>query len=391
MQKILAAFDKCKGSLAAKELCMLAKKTLEQEGQEYLVDMVPLTDGGEGFVEMLSTQAGGEFIPLHASDSLGRKKELVIGLCQLEKLPRMVKDFLSLPDQGRIVILEMASVVGLADLKRKERNAWKTSTVGIGEVLKYCSTLELDAILLGIGGSSTNDMGVGALSGLGMEMFSESGNLLRFPSPETWAELVKVSIQKMVSLPPLKIACDVKNSLLGPKGATHQFGAQKGLSSEDRVAVEEEMNKMVQKFKKCFPDAEKKSTEEGSGAAGGIGYGLGLVYDVSMVAGFDLIRTWFTLDQQIKDSEIVITGEGRFDQSSIGGKGPFELIRQADQYHKKAFVFAGSIEDESKTFCEEQFSNVEIHEFGYRQLDLEENFARAEEFFVRKLKEILHR
>ena len=120
MQQILAAFDKCKDSLAARELCMLAKKTLEQG---YLVDMVPLTDGGEGFVEILTTQAGGEFIPLHASDSLGRKKDLVIGLCELEKLPRMVKDFLSLPDQGRIVILEMASVVGLADLKRKERNA----------------------------------------------------------------------------------------------------------------------------------------------------------------------------------------------------------------------------------------------------------------------------
>lgn len=391
MQKILAAFDKCKDSLAAKELCILAKKTLEEVGQEYLVDMVPLTDGGEGFVEILTLQAGGEFIPLCASDSLGRKKELVVGLCELEKLPRMVKGFLSLPDRGRIVIIEMASVVGLADLKRKERNAWKTSTVGIGEVLKYCSTLELDAILLGIGGSSTNDMGLGALSGLGMEIFSESGDLLTFPSPETWSELAEVSIQKMVSLPPLKIACDVKNSLLGPTGATHQFGAQNGLSSEDIVAVEDEMNKMVQKLGNCFLDAEKNSSDEGSGAAGGIGYGLGLVYDVSMVAGFDLIRTWFNLDQKIKDSEIVITGEGRFDQTSVGGKGPFELIRKADQYHKQAHVFAGSIEDESKFFCEEQFSNVEIHEFGDRQLDLEENFARAEEFFVRKLREILHR
>ncbi|HAU60072.1 MAG TPA: hypothetical protein DCW45_06880, partial [Opitutae bacterium] len=84
-------------------------------------------------------------------------------------------------------------------------------------------------------------------------------------------------------------------------------------------------------------------------------------------------------------------GEGRFDQTSVGGKGPFELIRKADQYHKQAHVFAGSIADESKFFCEEQFSNVEIHEFGDRQLDLEENFARAEEFFVRKLREILHR
>ena len=111
MQKILAAFDKCKDSLAAKELCILAKKTLEEVGQEYLVDMVPLTDGGEGFVEILTLQAGGEFIPLCASDSLGRKKELVVGLCELEKLPRMVKGFLSLPDRVRIVIIKC--VVGL--------------------------------------------------------------------------------------------------------------------------------------------------------------------------------------------------------------------------------------------------------------------------------------
>ena len=94
MQKILAAFDKCKDSLAAKELCMLAKKTLEEEGQEYLVDMVPLTDGGEGFVEILTTQAGGEFIPLYASDSLGRKKELVVGLCELDTFPGMESGFI---------------------------------------------------------------------------------------------------------------------------------------------------------------------------------------------------------------------------------------------------------------------------------------------------------
>ena len=152
---------------------------------------------------------------------------------------------------------------------------------------------------------------------------------------------------------------------MGPEGATHQFGAQKGLSSEDRVAVEEQMNKMVQKFKKCFPDAEKKSTEEGSGAAGGIGYGLGLVYDVSMVAGFDLIRTWFTLDQKIKDSEIVITGEGRFDQTSIGGKGPFELIRQADQYHKKPLFLLDRLKMNPKLFAKNnfrmsKFMNLEI-------------------------------
>ena len=388
MAKILAAFDKCKDSLAAKELCLIVKKIVEQAGRSNSVEMMPLTDGGEGFSEILTEKAEGKLSLVLASDSIGRTKEIGFGLCELEKLPDSVRELLQLPEKGRIAIVEMAKVVGLSDLSLSERNAWKTSTAGIGEVFKHLSTLNLDSILLGIGGSSTNDMGIGALNRLGMEMFSNSGKVLEFPSPENWNLLARLSRNKMVSLPAIKIACDVKNPLLGPNGATYQFGGQKGLSLEDRHSLEDQMNKMVLKLSELFPNAEKAASLEGSGAAGGIGYGLSLVYDVSMVGGFDLISNWFQMENKIIDSDLVITGEGRFDRTSLEGKGPFELIRTASDHGKKAYVFAGSVEPEAKKICQQRFPDVEIHQFGNPNLDLEQTLARAEEFLAGKIKEV---
>ena len=387
MQKVLAAFDKCKDSLTAGESCEIAKDIFEE--MSFVVDTVPLSDGGEGFVEILTQQASGELIFVKASDALGKVKDVSVGLCELENLPVATKEFLNLtPTKGKIAIIEMASVVGLADLRFEERNAWKTSTLGMGEVLAHCASLELDAILIGIGGSATNDMGLGSLVGLGLELQRENGETIDFPCPKEWHDLAKIKLNHLLDLPPLKIACDVRNPLLGPNGATHQYGKQKGLNQESRERLESKMEEMVTKLSSHFSKAEENSTLDGSGAAGGIGYGLGLAYDVSLVPGFDLIRIWFDLDNKIKDCDFVLTGEGRFDKTSLQGKGPFEVIRLANIHSKKSFLIAGSVDSQVKEDCQNQFSDLQIHSFSDPELSLEENLKKGGELMAKKLKNV---
>ena len=164
MKRILAAFDKCKDSLSAKELCDLAEKVLADRFSDCVVTKAPLTDGGEGFVDILSSAAKGKFQSVEIKNSIGEVKKGTIGICEIENLPSAVSTSLGLPSTGKLGIVEMAQAAGLADLPQAERNPWKTSTFGVGEMLRAAKFLGVDAILLGIGGSSTNDLGMGALA-----------------------------------------------------------------------------------------------------------------------------------------------------------------------------------------------------------------------------------
>ena len=137
--RILAAFDKCKDSFSAEDLCNLARERIKRFSRGVSVRCLPQTDGGEGFVSILTLPKGGNLRTVKAHDALGRERTVRIGLLAVESLNKEVVDLLRLPSKGKIALIEMASVVGLADLKTEERNPWKTSTVGIGECLRECS------------------------------------------------------------------------------------------------------------------------------------------------------------------------------------------------------------------------------------------------------------
>ena len=125
--------------------------------------------------------------------------------------------------------------------------------------------------------------------------------------------------------------------------------------------------------------------QEGSGAAGGIGYGLSLAFDTSFVSGFSLISKWFNLEEAVKESDLILTGEGRFDRTSLYGKGPFEIIRMASNYGKNIILLAGSVESEAVKECKIKFPNIEVVSFGNAKLSLNENLTRAPEFFSNEL------
>jgi glycerate kinase len=387
--RILAAFDKCKDSLSAREICSLAKQVILTRSSLDQVQTIPLTDGGEGFAELLTLAKGGTFHPVSVKDSLGRENEVKVGLISIENLCDDLLKFMNLNTRGKIAVIEMASVVGLCNLRQSERNPWLTSTYGVGQLLKEVSSLGSSSILLGIGGSSTNDMGVGALSALGVNLLDQRGNIISFPSPIRWPSVDQISIDNLMELPPIRIACDVSNSLLGKNGATYQFASQKGLPIDQIDKMEEEVIKMSETLSFSFHKTLDSRKNEGTGAAGGIGYGLNLAYDAEFVPGFSLTEKWFGLEDAIKRADLILTGEGRFDSTSLYGKGPYEIIRLASKFNKKVIVLAGAVEENAVAKCKSEFSNLNIVSFGNKDLPLQENFDRVTEFFSKKLIEQL--
>ena len=387
--RILAAFDKCKDSLSADDLCSLAEERIKSRVPEVTVRKIPQTDGGEGFASILTRSGSGEMRTVRVLDSLGRSREIEVGLLDAASLSQEVRDFLCLGDSGRIVLIEMASIVGLADLQPRERNPWETCTFGVGECLRESLNWNVSAILLGIGGSSTNDMGVGALGALGVRFLDGDGRDLGFPSPSQWGFIKTIDRSTLINLPPVKIACDVNNPLLGKNGATWQFGLQKGLKTEDQEQLEEKMVSMAALLKDSFAECNGSENLPGMGAAGGIGFGLSLASEVSMVGGFSLVSKWFELEREISDSDLVLSGEGRFDRTSLQGKGPCEILRLGAKHQKRGILLAGSVEKEAALRFRQENPLIEVHAFGRQDLSLEENLLRSEELFLAKLDEVM--
>ena len=382
MQKFLLAFDKCKGSLSASELCELAENYLKKRYLGCQVKKAPLTDGGEGFVAILTEAVNGELHSVSVKNSIGEAKSANIGICQLADIPHEVLSYFRLPENGKLGIVEMAQSAGLADLAMDQRDPWKTSTYGVGEMLKEASLLGVNAILLGIGGSSTNDIGLGALAALGATFWDQNDQKITNPFPDHWQQIIRIEFADLVSLPPLFVACDVDNPLLGENGATAQYGPQKGLPLDQVKQFEEKIIHCQSLLRLSFQDADELAKFEGSGAAGGIGYGLSLPFSVSLVSGFDLISKWFDLRNLVENADLVLTGEGRFDKTSLSGKGPFELLRLADKKLKSSILLAGSIEfDAVKDVCK-GFHHCELLQFGKNEWSLERNLSLAEERFL---------
>ena len=383
--RILAAFDKCKDSLTAREICAAAHEVIKTHPTSHEIFCIPLTDGGEGFTDLLTRAKGGSLHSFFAQDSLGEEREAKIGMIQGDQLNLSLREFTNLPADGNLAVIEMSTIAGLSDLPVEKRNPWLTSTIGVGQLLAHATSLGVSAIVLGIGGSSTNDMGIGALSALGVKFLDRDGETNFPPNPDSWPKIENISTNELISLPPIRIACDVSNQLLGEEGATYQFGVQKGLSDNRKKEMEKRMEWMSETLANAFNKPLNLREGEGTGAAGGIGYGLSLAYDVQFVPGFSLVSKWFDLESAIQESDLILTGEGRFDRTSLFGKGPYEIIRMASQYGKKVILLSGSVEIEAAEKCKSQFPGLQIAAFGNERLSLKENLQRAPELFKQKL------
>jgi glycerate kinase len=346
---VLVAFDKFKGALDAERACAVVAEVIRHERPAWSVDVAPLTDGGEGFCPIMTRAAQGELHERSATgplfDDRGQAPRLSahVGLVELRSVPEAARALLGVSARAaRLAILDMASVNGLVLVPPAQRNVYHSCTQGTGELLLAARELDVDAILLGVGGSATSDLGLGALAALGWRFESAQGEALAPPVPACWERLDRV-LPSSPSLPELRIACDVDNPLLGPRGAAAVYGPQKGLVPHAVAAFDAAAERVARLVYEAVGAGPALTTSPGAGAAGGIAFGLQAAVGARLVPGSALVDAWLGLDARVKAADWVLTGEGRFDASSWAGKGPGALVRAAQRHGRRWTVFAGSV------------------------------------------------
>ena len=373
--RCLVAFDKFKDALSARRACEVTADTLRARHPDWTFELCPLTDGGEGFTETLTNATQGRLELVEVSGPRGRRLPAALGFIDAGRIPAPARALLPAPPgNNRVAIVGLASASGIELLARPERDPWHTTTFGTGELAARAIAKNAGALLLGVGGSATNDLGLGALAALGFRFFAANGTPVAVPTPDTWARITRIE-PATLDLPPIFIACDVTNPLLGPRGATATFGPQKGLVPADVPRLEEQMARMAALL--CAACGKPLSLVEtpGTGATGGLPFGLMVGAGARIVPGFDLVSAWLDLPAKLAAADLVITGEGRFDATSLGGKGPGTLLAEARRLGKPAHVFAGSVDLPA-------LSGVEGHAITPPGLPLAEALPRTAELLA---------
>ena len=336
--KIVVAIDSLKGSLTSIQAGEAIEKGIKKVDLEAEVVIKPLADGGEGTVDALVDGMGGnmEFIKVTGP---ARKSVLAkYGIIRPTK---------SDMEETSTAIMEMSQAAGITQVTDKERNPLYTTTYGVGQMIVDAIHKGCRRFIMGIGGSATNDGGIGMLKALGFEFFDEDGNDVG----EGAAALVKIEVIRTENKNPLlsgakfQIACDVKNPLCGKQGATYIFGPQKGVTEEQKEQVDEAM--------RHYADVTKESLDcdfadcEGAGAAGGLGYAFLSYLAGELIPGVELILHATGLEEKMKNADVVVTGEGRLDAQTVMGKAPVGVAALAKKYNAKVIAFAGSVAPEA--------------------------------------------
>ncbi len=319
----LIAPQEFKGTLTASEAAEALVAGLREAAPEVVLDVAPLADGGPGTVDALLAGASGERRVLTVQGPLGAPVQAAYALLE----------------QGRTAVIEMAAASGLSLLAPEERDARRASTYGTGELIRAALDAGCTRLIIGLGGSATNDAGVGALTALGYRFLDAEGQ----PLPPGGASLRRLARVDMTQRHPrlteveLLAATDVTVPLLGPTGATQLFGPQKGA---DPAAVEE-LEEALEYFAQGM--APEFIRVPGSGAAGGLGYGLAVLAGASLASGYGLVAQALRLVRRVAVADAVLTGEGRFDRQTALGKGPVALARTSRELGRSVVLFAGSV------------------------------------------------
>ena len=348
--RVLIAFDKFKDALTAQQACDTAARALRGRHPGWHLDLCPMADGGEGFAEILARAAGGQVSTLSVAGPRGGLVDAPLGLVPLSRIPEAARarlDLGNLPPDRKIAVVEMAAASGLALLPDHQRDPWQATSQGTGQLIRSAAESGAAAVLLGIGGSATHDLGLGALNVLGLEFRASDGRKFRPPLPAHWSQIAAIEGSVFSSIPPLRVACDVSNPLLGPRGAAAVYAPQKGLRPDDLGRIEAETARMAALLCEHCGKARDLAETPGAGAAGGFAFGLMVAAGARILPGFPLVMDWLDLDSRLAAADLVLTGEGRFDRSSLEGKGPGAVVARALALGKPVHVFAGQVMEQS--------------------------------------------
>lgn len=325
--KVVVAIDSLKGSLSSIEAGNTIKSAILSVKPDASVIVKPLADGGEGTTDAFIEGLGGEKTELSVTGPLGAPVNAYYGY-----LP-----------QTNTAIMEMASAAGITLIPENKKNPLLATTYGVGEMIRHAIGKGCRNFIIGIGGSATNDGGIGMLKALGYSFLDENGQDIG----EGGQALSKVmSIDASHICPELsecnfQVACDVNNPLCGSNGATYIYGPQKGVTEE----MKEELDRGMAHFAQITEHVLNNhfSEAEGAGAAGGLGFALLSYLNARLTPGIELILEAIELEKEVQDADIVITGEGRLDHQTAMGKAPVGVARLAKKYGARVIAFAGSV------------------------------------------------
>ncbi|MBQ8857435.1 MAG: glycerate kinase [Lachnospiraceae bacterium] len=329
--KVVVAVDSFKGSLSSLEAGEAVKNGVLKVMPEAEVNVRPLADGGEGTVEALALGMGGKLETVEVTGPLGEKVDCVYGILE----------------ESQTAIMEMSGAAGITLVSEAKRNPLHTTTYGVGEVIKDAISKGCRHFIVGIGGSATNDGGIGMLQALGYGMLGKDGKQVPFGA-KGLKEIETITDDNVI--PELKectfrVACDVTNTLCGETGCSAIFGPQKGATPE----MIKDMDAWLGEYAKLTSEKYSKADAKypGTGAAGGLGFAFLACTNAVLESGIKIILEETKLESYIKDADIVVTGEGRLDGQTVFGKAPIGVAKIAKKYDKSVIAFAGSVTEDA--------------------------------------------
>lgn len=328
--KAVIAIDSMKGSLTSAEAGQAAAEGLRRVYPDAEVIVSPLADGGEGTAAALVEGLHGRWQTCTVSGPLGTPVECRYGI---------------LPD--RTAVMEMSAAAGLTLAAPADRNPMRTTTFGVGEMIGDALDRGCRSFVIGIGGSATNDGGMGMLQALGFAFRDEDGR----PAARGGAGLLRLhSVSADGARPELaectfRVACDVANPLCGPQGCSAVFGPQKGADPAMIAQLDDALARYADRIRTVFPDAD--AAAPGSGAAGGLGFAFRACLHAELTPGAELVLRATRLADALADATVAITGEGRLDRQTMMGKAPSAVAKLAARYRVPVIAFAGCLADDA--------------------------------------------
>ncbi|HZL09308.1 MAG TPA: glycerate kinase [Prolixibacteraceae bacterium] len=361
MKRILIAPDSFKECLTATQVAFAISKGIKRVIPEAKIISIPFADGGEGTVDALVTVTEGKRIITSAVDALNRP----------------IRSFFGVLGNGKTAVIEMAAASGIELLTPEERNPLITSTFGTGLLLKAAMEAGFTQIIIGIGGSATNDGGAGMAQALGFRLLDKNGDPIG-PGGGSLGELHSIdqsNVHPLLRKVKITVASDVRNPLSGPSGATRVYGPQKGATPEMLDVLEKNLIHFAHILHQEF---EINISElPGTGAAGGLGAGLMVFCNAKIVSGFELICQLTQLENQIKKAMLVFTAEGKIDSQTALGKTISGVAQLAKKHKVPVIALAGIVIDDLTELYSQGVTSV--FPIGNEPMSLEESKARAEE------------
>lgn len=358
--KIVICPDSFKGSMSSVDTADAIARGIRMGAScELEIIQIPIADGGEGTADTLVRATGGEIRRMRVHDPLLREVDAFFGVL----------------GDGKTAVIEMAAASGLYLLSENERNPLVTSTVGTGELLLAAVESGVEKIVIGIGGSATNDGGTGAISALGARFLDKNGNVLP-PGGAALADLAHIDMSDFkfpLNKIAVEVACDVINPLCGPQGASAVFGPQKGATPEMVAKLDSALANYSEVIKRDL--GKDVALMPGAGAAGGLGAGLAAFLDAKLRSGIDMVLDAAGFDEAISDADLVITGEGKIDEQTAYGKTIGGVLKRTAKHNIPVVAIAGSIAGDIRPLYDAGLTAVFSIALGPMSLDYAMNNA----------------